>query len=69
MNSVAPLCRDRHNQQAIRPEIDPRLEPFLRALANVIARQILCEVEKEPKNGGNPDEGRALRPQVDGRFR
>ena len=65
MNSVAPFYRDRHNRCEIRPEVDPRLEPFLRALANVIARQILCEFEKEPKNRGDPDEGRTLRPQVD----
>ena len=69
MNPVVHLRRDRHNQHEIRPEIDPRLEPFLRALANLIARQVLHEFEEEHTNGRNHDEGRTLYPQVDRRLR
>jgi hypothetical protein len=36
-------------QRNIPPDIDPRLEPFLQALAELIARQVLHEME-ENKN-------------------
>ena len=52
----------RHNHRQTRPDIDPRLEPFLRALAELIARQVLYELEENNTNARSPGEGRDLRP-------
>lgn len=63
--SVVRLRRERHNDRQPRPDIDPRLEPFLRALAELIARQVLHELEENNTNEGSHSEGRDLRPQID----
>jgi hypothetical protein len=47
------------------PNIDPRLEPFLQALAELIARQALHEMEEKNRKERDLGEGRTRRPQVD----
>lgn len=48
MNPVAHPRRDRHNQGAIRPEIDPRLKPVLRAIARALWRDVKRQIEHRP---------------------
>ncbi len=63
--SIADLRCGRHNHRQARPNIDPRIEPFLQALAELIARQVLHDLEENDTNEGSHGEGRDLRPQVD----
>lgn len=55
----------RHNHRQAHPDVDTRLEPFLRALAELIARQVLHELEENNTNARSAGEGSNLRPQVD----
>ncbi len=45
--AVARLPARRDNASAPREVVDPRLEPFLRALADLIARQVLQDLDTE----------------------
>lgn len=65
MRPVALLPAHRHNPKPVRPDLDPRLESFFRALADLIARQVLHELDENNTNARSPGEGRNLRPQVD----
>jgi hypothetical protein len=60
--TIVHLRSQRHNHRQARPDIDPRLEPFLRALAELIARQVLHELEGNDTNARSPGESRDLRP-------
>ena len=44
---VARLPARRDNASATREAVDPRLEPFLRALADMIAQQVLKDLDTE----------------------
>ncbi len=45
--TVARLPARRDNASAPREAVDPRLEPFLRALADMIARQVLKDLDAD----------------------
>ena len=62
--AVVPPRAGRHNSPQSNPDIDPRVVPFLRALALVVARQVLCEFQEVNTSERRSDEGRNLRPQV-----
>jgi hypothetical protein len=59
---VVHLRPARHNRRRTKPTIDPRLEPFLRALADLIARQVMRDIEEDKGNGRSGCEGCDLRP-------
>lgn len=63
--TVVDLRPRRHNHRQVRQDIDPRLEPFLRALADLIARQVLHELQENNTNERSHGEGCDLRTQVD----
>jgi hypothetical protein len=67
--AVVPPRAGRHNPPQSHPDIDPRVVPFLRALALVVARQVLNEIQEVNTSERSPDEGRDLRPQIHRRFR
>lgn len=60
-----PLSETLPNHRHTNPDIDPRLEPFLLALAELIARQILRETEKQNGTDRARGDGRNLLQQVD----
>lgn len=67
--AVVPPRAARHNPPQSHPDIDPRVESFLRALALVVARQVICDIEEVNSSERRPNESRDLRPQVHRRFR
>lgn len=60
-----PLSETLPYHQHTYPDIDPRLELFLLALAELIAWQILRETEKQNGTDRARGDGREILPQVD----
>lgn len=51
MTSQTVACfTARRDNASVREDIDPRLDPFLRALADLIARQVLKDLDTENRS-------------------